>query len=657
LVEIKKKPEPSGKSAARDVKFAESWLAQNCTMVTAQGCAEGTGLTKIHRTVFEHNNTNVNKVAAVISLAEFYSNEQNIINIWNGGDLSAQLSFTGVTGKKNEALTEIEKAFIIPVIHCGGREFKPVSKMTAAELGLKYTPPEQRYHYSYGRDDIFSENEYYGEYFHLAFLHLLKQHLPETRAVLLFPGGKVMPPFVVSVLKKMIPPFKYKYGAFKPGAKDRVICREDRISDFAAVVRFAGGEKLKVKNRTFDITKAKMAKMAETIGFNEVCDNSGKFCSPKEAARIGDFRVSLPLFVLAANVGLVDIDVSGNVTPGKKSPELLSEAPRFFAKKLFETYMKSKEIHEIHYVTYISVYDGETWVDWEKCRAPIVKLLKTCPVGRWVNFNDFEKYMVMFEGNFFRGLLNTKVFVQGHESGYYSPIPDWKSCEARIIRVVLAILGAIGILDVAYTERTARFENIKNDYCVGVSGFRVTPLGAWILGLSKKYAPNEKANGLQPAEGRLVVQPDHTVVISGLNNRVKHESYLSGFLTKVSSEDNASIYKIDFASMVRAYNDGVYPNEIKAYLEKAVSDSQPLPDNVARSFKDWQSKADKIKIRKVTLVECDDELILEELIHAKSMRKVLGDKIKYAAVITDEKDKTRVKSCAEKNGWLVKIKR
>jgi len=621
-------------------EFIENWLMQHCTTSVAHGCANGTGMTQLHQKVFGHLK-NTKKADAVRDLARFYGDPKNIESIWNGSS-GGLFPSTG--------LNEAEKVFVSSVVQFNGKEHKPTSKKMAKELGLEFKPDKRRY-YAHSSDP-FSRDYSYGN-FHLVFLHLLKEHYPKTIVPLFFPGGREMPSFVLEVLKPLIPPFEYRYGAFEPGHKNRVICREGRIGDFAAVVRFAGGERLKVKPYSFDITTAKLAKMVKEIGFDEICDDNGRFSTPQDASRINDFKVALPLFVLSADIGLLEIEKTGNVIPGKKSLNLLSNPAHHLAKKLFETYVAKNNIFETHYITYISVRDGEHWLKWEECRKPVIDLLRTCPVSSWVEFGDFEKYMTMFHGEFFRKILNCAVFFQGlkTEYGYYGYTPGWSECEAQIIRLILSFLGAIGMLDIAYAEKTPRFKDVDDSFCVGIAGFRITPLGAWILGLTDKYEATDTLT-LQHEEGGLVVQPDYMVIISGLKSRIAHESRLSGFLTKISSEDNISMYKIDFQSMVRAFNSGLEPRAVKTILEKA--SSRPMPVNVARSFDDWQAKVGKVKIRTVTVLETEDLPLLEELVHTRGIGPLLGDRITHAAIIADSKDQARVKAIAEKSGWLVK---
>ena len=76
------------------------------------------------------------------------------------------------------------------------------------------------------------------------------------------------------------------------------------------------------------------------------------------------------------------------------------------AKKLYYYYILPNQIYELQYITYITTYDGDTWVKWHECREPIIELLKKCPAEKFVEFNDFNKYAVIFCGNFFRKSAN-----------------------------------------------------------------------------------------------------------------------------------------------------------------------------------------------------------------------------------------------------------
>ncbi|MCL2690993.1 MAG: helicase-associated domain-containing protein [Candidatus Bathyarchaeota archaeon] len=596
----------------------------NCPMDTAPGCVEGTGLAALHKRVF-NNKTLVTKKDVVQNLSAFYANKQNLINIWNG-------------------LSECEQDFLKYILQCGG-EYLPTTLIYAKKHNLKL-----EYVTSNGyKKNITSPFDYT----RLKFLHLLTWNIPNTQTVLLFPGGD-MPSYVFDFLKNLVGPIKFECVEYIPAKTDYIICRENQVSDFATIVKLATSERLKVKSTTLDLTPAKLAKLSELMGFEEVCDKDGCFCSPKEAKRSNDFKVAQPLFILATNSGLLDIDKEGFVCPGKEVSNLLSGQPHELAKHLFNDYITKNAISEIRYITYVAFREGYWQINWSECRKTIIDLLKKCPVEKFLKFEDFNNYARLFCGPFFRRLFYGDVIVKGYKfNNYYYGFykPDWDECEAQIIRLILSFLSAMGLVDIAYTENVARIRYANDDFCVGIAGFRITKLGAWVFGLTDKYRPTKTVSPLND-QGQLIVLPDYSVIISGLKCRIEHETYFSKFLTKISVDGNAAIYKLDFPSVIRAHDNNITPQKIKKDLQKA--NDKPLPDNVVRSLDDWQLKIGRVKIHSLTVLETDDALLLEEIKHIKGFSSVIKNDLLHAIAIDGNQQK-KAKTLIEKNGWPVKI--
>ena len=596
----------------------------NCLDGTPYGCAEGTGLTALYNRIF-NNKQPVLREDMLKNLCVYYANEQNIIDVWNG-------------------LSECEQDFIRYIVQCKG-EYFPTTLLYAKKHNLKL-----KYENSKGqKNSIVSKFDYK----RLKFLHLLTWNIPDTKTVVFFPGGN-MPPIVSNVLKKLLGPIKFECTEYTPIKTDYIICRENRISDFATIVKIATSEHLKVKPTTFDLTPAKLAKLSEIIRFEEVCDKEGKFCLPKEAKHSNDFKVAQPLFILAANSGLLDIDKEGHVYPGKNAPDLLSGSPNEIAKQLFNDYLKKNTIAELRYLTYITVRDSHWLISWQECRKTIIDLLRKCPTEKFLKYEDFDNHTRMFYGNFFRRSLRYGVIVKGYNFtdnyyGYYEP--DWSECESQIIRLILSFLSAIGMVDIAYTENITRIKYANADYCVGIAGFRITKLGAWLLDITNNYQPTKNISTLNDP-GQLLVLPDYSIIISGLKCRIEHETYFSQFLTKISINENAAIYKLDFPSIIKAHDNNITPQKIKKDLQKA--SGKPLPDNVIRSLEDWQLKIGRVKIHTLTVLETDDALLLEEIKHIKGLSDIIISNLPHAVAINNKQTK-KTKTIIEKNGWPVKI--
>jgi hypothetical protein len=216
----------------------------------------------------------------------------------------------------------------------------------------------------------------------------------------------------------------------------------------------------------------------------------------------------------------------------------------------------------------------------------------------------------------------------------------WDEYEHSLISTVLSFFGALGIIDIAWGENAKYYDDKRKLRPVA---FRINALGAYVLGLSPEYkakVPREDKN-----QGGFTVLPDHTIVVSDSSDRLKHEMYFERLFTKVSETKETTIYRLDFDTIVRTTDMGKSVDYIRKYL--AYSD-KPLPDNVSRALDDWEKQVGRIRLRKVTILECDDVALLEEVIRYKGMGDLVHDKVASAVVVDAEKTRS-IKRLIEKN--------
>jgi hypothetical protein len=195
-------------------------------------------------------------------------------------------------------------------------------------------------------------------------------------------------------------------------------------------------------------------------------------------------------------------------------------------------------------------------------------------------------------------------------------------------------------MDIAWGENPGNYEDKGRRIPIA---FRINPLGAYALGLSDLYvAP--VAPKMQ-TKGGFTVLPDYTVVVPESLDRLKHEIYFEKLFTKVSATDEATIYKLDFETVVRAIDSGVSVADLREYL---FASDRLMPENVVRALDDWEKQAGRIRLRQVTILECDDAVLLEEVIRYKGMGEFVKEKI-LAAVAVDGNATNSIKKMIEKN--------
>ena len=169
-------------------------------------------------------------------------------------------------------------------------------------------------------------------------------------------------------------------------------------------------------------------------------------------------------------------------------------------------------------------------------RAAINEILRLCPVGAWIDVDDFSRFMQATGHTFDVSHNPWKLYISdqqygslGHD-GYHS----WEILQFRYLLCVLFEYAApLGIIDAAYIEPT----EARNDFgdlwgtndleflsrYDGLIYFRVTPLGAWCLGSVEDYTPAP----IQPSV-KLSVLPSLQVNVVGgsLYRRIADAGYL-----------------------------------------------------------------------------------------------------------------------------------
>ena len=119
----------------------------------------------------------------------------------------------------------------------------------------------------------------------------------------------------------------------------------------------------------------------------------------------------------------------------------------------------------------------------------------------------------------------------------------------------------------------------------------------------KKLAP---AALLAPwdAVGKVVVQPDFSVIVIGLNPASLAELTLFCERTTKGGGQGATVLKITRESVVKAVRLGLQPAEIIARLTRHSSNA--LPANVKHEVKEWSSWVRRVTLSKVTILRCGD---------------------------------------------------
>jgi hypothetical protein len=404
------------------------------------------------------------------------------------------------------------------------------------------------------------------------------------------------------------------------------VSRENRTGDFAAMVKWCNTNKASVTANGL-LSKSPAIKIWKQCGYAEISYDSG---TPVENVRtLQKLCVTFPLYVLSVIGGL--LVVTENIAcPGAKAPRLLNQQDNELIRRLYESYLSSQKWDEISVMQGIKAKRGHKP---NEARVNLAEELKLCPVGRAASVEQFEKYLRFSNADWAR--KDSRYVVNAGGGNYYSYDAEWDNYEKPLLRLILTFFGALGMLDICY--------GCGESGVVAPVYFKITPLGAWVLGLTPEYNPTVKRE--QKIKGGFTVLPDYSVIVPESMSRLEHEMFFERLLTKVSATEQSTIYRLDFESCARAIDMDIGIDRLQSYLSAS---EKPLPDNVVRALDDWRQQSRRINLRRVTVIECDDALLLEELLHYRGMGAYIKDKLVAAAVIDDD-SVGKVKKLIEKN--------
>ena len=107
-----------------------------------------------------------------------------------------------------------------------------------------------------------------------------------------------------------------------------------------------------------------------------------------------------------------------------------------------------------------------------------------------------------------------------------------------------------------------------------------------------------------PKESRVVVQPDFSIVIIGLNPAPAAQLAPFCERTKRGSGSGALILKLTRESVVKAVASGLKPSELVERLKRVASNE--VPANVLRQVQDWCGWVRHARTSTGTLIRCPD---------------------------------------------------
>lgn len=262
--------------------------------------------------------------------------------------------------------------------------------------------------------------------------------------------------------------------------------------------------------------------------------------------------------------------------------------------------------------------------DLSERREVVRDALAVCPVGRWVSFDQFGRYMraagldfEVTEDPWTLYLVDAEYGSLGYE-GFHA----WEIVQGRYVLCVLFEYAAtLGMVDVAYVHPEGARLDYTNNWGAdelaylsrydGLGYFRLNPLGAYCLGEADEYQV-EAPTATTP----VTVFADRRIQVHGTLSA--EERLLIDTYAHAESND---VWRLDADAILTALESGHDIGDLGGFL--AARDEQPLPETVEGFLRNIERGSTALTLRGTALVvECVDADVAARLAADPKLKRI-----------------------------------
>lgn len=289
----------------------------------------------------------------------------------------------------------------------------------------------------------------------------------------------------------------------------------------------------------------------------------------------------------------------------------LSAKPAEVLRGLWRKWLKTTIIDEFSRVDEIKGQSakGRVMTAVAPRRAIIDDALRNCPIGRWIAVDDFSQFMRASDRVFAVTHNPWKLYLSERQYGSlgYEGSGGWNILQDRyILALLFEYAAALGLIDVAYFHPAGACDDFRSLWGTdemtflsrydGLNDFRITALGAYVLGITEDYRPIAV-----PSTVKLSVLQSLRVNVTQGTLGVEEAHLLEIW----AEQDSPGYWRLDQEKSLSATEKGYDILELKGFLESR--DNMPLPDSVEAFIRQCERNGKALRVvGSAVLVECRD---------------------------------------------------
>lgn len=268
-------------------------------------------------------------------------------------------------------------------------------------------------------------------------------------------------------------------------------------------------------------------------------------------------------------------------------------------------------------------------------REGLAAALRACPLARWVALDDFFRYLraerqsPVIERNDYSGLYIGWSAEYG--SLEYLGKGYWDVLVGSYLRVVLWEYAAtLGLIEIAYTRPEESPREFGDVYGLdsepylsrydGLLSLRLTPLGAYVIGLTLDYTPPApRAVGARPI---LALLPNLEVVITDARRITPNER---AFLERIGTAQSQDVYRLSREQVLELVENGLSLQQVKAFLAgKSGLAEADFPQPVRVFLAEVEQRLGAVwEVGRMVVLGSHDPYLLTELAHEATLKAVV----------------------------------
>lgn len=543
-------------------------------------------------------------------------------------NLSKYLRIAGIKGSPSVKLKKIE--LLIEEFNKPGFVKKTYESLSPYEKEIVDTIVQYKYHPETKK--LFEIREKYN--IKVSYFSQNKLFDAKSKVNLLFLNYNNILPLFREELNKLVPTIEYKIKGISEEITledhyDNIIDMDKNVSKYDELIKILGTNKIKLTKAKGNLPKSVVLKIYNKINNQEVLKNN-----KEEIAEIRDIEDTIVIY------GITKLLENADIYKIKKEELVINnDICSFYArlnkyekiKYLFNNYLEDNK-NIINECDLIDSHHFHIQVKKPSLSFPrkiIIEYLKKCPIGVWIDIEELLKAIRIDHYCFLRNFTGEVLIKDEYYNQYYNSA-DHEEFENSFINVVLLnFLAPLGIVDVVIDKKWDDYDYYS---FLEVSYFRITKLGAYVLGLEENI---EIENNNKPLE----VTKNFEIITKDTKKELEYDLYLERFLEK--KEDK---YLITFSGMCKALELELSIKEIYKYLLEETEDN--IPQNVKEKFKEWITNERKIKVKTITIIETDEEN-LHEILKNNKIKPYIKE-VRNEILEIDDKDIKNIQKELEK---------